>query len=101
MNQFARHKEKEYAPPPPLANIDAERATIGKILIDSRVWFDISDRLLPDHFADQRHKAIYKALQTLAAKGSPLIRQLVPSVIGDAETDEIGLPAYLAALIAE
>lgn len=100
MTYAARRKEPE-TPPPALSNVDAERAVIGKLLVDGRLWYDCADRLTPEHFSDSRHRSIYKAMQTLSARGSPLIRQLIPSVIGDDHKDDIALPAYLAALIAE
>lgn len=94
-------KEPPLAPPPALSNPDSERAVLGKLLSDGRLWYEVSDRLDIEHFADKRHKAIFKALKTLADRGSPLLRQLVPSCMGDSEADDISLPAYLAALIAE
>lgn len=97
---YAR-KEQPLSPPPALSNPESERALLGKLLIDSRSWFDVGDRLLIEHFADQRHRAIFKAMQTLTARGSPLLKALIPSVIGDDHQNDISLPSYLAALIAE
>lgn len=94
-------RKEEQLPPPALANESAEMAVLGKLLIDGRLWFDIADRLTLEHFSSARHRAIFKALQTLAARGSPLLKQLVPSCIGDDQRDDIGLEPYLAALISE
>jgi len=98
---YAAKKKEQYAPPPALANPSAERCVLGKILCDGRLWYDVADRLSVEHFVEPRNKAVFKALRVLADRGSPLLKQLVPSVVGDSEADDISLPAYLAALIAE
>jgi len=95
-----RRRTREQETPPALANIEAERAVLGRLLADDRQYLDVAERIRADHFADARHQRIYRGLQSLAAQGRPMIRQLLLSEMGaeSSEDDQIDLAGYLAAL---
>lgn len=52
--------------------LDAENAVIGSILIDSRAFDAVSDILSPDSFQSELCRAIYQAVQNLAADSEPI-----------------------------
>lgn len=94
-------KKAETPPPPGLVNGAAERAIIGMLIADNRRWFDIADRLLPDHFAEEVNRRIYIASCELMKDGKAIRTPLILSVVGAKDDDKIELHTYLAALIAE
>lgn len=51
-------------------NLDAEAAILGAILFDNRVYDDVVDFLLPEHFYDPIHMHLYRAMQMMIDAGS-------------------------------
>lgn len=96
-----RRRPQEDKVTPALANVEAERFVLAKILQDDRVWFDVADRLKPEHFTDARNRAVFSAMQALSKSGKPITRQLVPGQMSDMEADGVTLVAFLAALAAQ
>jgi replicative DNA helicase len=88
-----------YRTPP--ANLEAEQALLGAILVNNDACDRVSAFLLPDHFAEAVHARIYEAASTLIRAGklaSPVT--LKTYFDNDATLKEIGGPAYLARLAA-
>lgn len=83
-----------------LTNLDAERAVLGRILVDDRSWWDIADRLDVGCFSDSRHRAIFKAMGKLVDDGRPVARATLLSVIRDRD-DAIDLAGCLERIKAE
>lgn len=54
----------------PPHNEDAERAVLGAILLDSKVFFEISSILVKDDFYKLGHKDLYQAMLTLSENDS-------------------------------
>jgi replicative DNA helicase len=54
----------------PPHNFDAEMMLLGAILANNRAYDRVSDFLLPEHFADDRHGKIYAACGKLIERGS-------------------------------
>lgn len=48
------------------SNVDAERAILGAILLNDECYHSIAEILMPEDFYMPAHKAIYKAVATLA-----------------------------------
>ena len=56
----------------PPQNIDAEKSVLGSILLDRDALIEVSGWLLPTHFYDERHIAIYQTILELVESGLPI-----------------------------
>ncbi len=81
-------------------NLEAEKGLLGAILLNNRAYERISEFLLPQHFAYERHGRIYEAITKLIERG-----QIADGITlqrffeHDQNLAEIGGPAYLAELM--
>jgi replicative DNA helicase len=96
------------APPPPLGtalrqppvNLEAEQALLGALLVNNKAYDRVGEFLLPEHFADPVHGAIYAAISRRIDGG-----QLADAVTLRAEfehsglLDEVGGVGYLGRLV--
>ena len=81
------------------ANVEAEAALLGALMIDNRICEDIQIRLKAHHFFEPLHGRIYDAILRLNDKNmiaNPVT--LRPMFDGDEAMKEVGGPAYLAQL---
>jgi len=53
----------------PPANVEAEQALLGAMLLNTRVLERVSEYLRPEHFVEAMHQKIYAAALTLSEKG--------------------------------
>lgn len=86
---------------PTLANLEAEQALLGAILVNNESFAIGCGGLEPEHFSEPLHARIFEAVATLIRAGklaSPLT--LKTHFGSDATMKEIGGPAYLARLAA-
>ena len=84
------------------ANIDAEAAFLGAVLIDNRVIEEMNTPLSPAHFFEPVHTRIYeRILQLLDRKAVVTPVTLKPYFESDEALRELGGPAYLARLTAD
>ncbi|RZV34781.1 MAG: replicative DNA helicase [Sphingomonadaceae bacterium] len=84
------------------ANVEAEAAFLGAVLIDNRVVEDLPIAIRPEHFFASIHQRIYERILTLIdrnATASPVT--LKPYFDGDEELKELGGSTYLARLTAD
>ena len=83
----------------PPANIDAERALLGAIMMNNRAYERVSDFLLPEHFADAANGRIYQSITRLIEQGHQANAVTLKTYL---ERDELVIQAggikYLAAL---
>ena len=90
------HAAVEPAPP---ANIEAEAALLGALMLDNRIAEDVQLKLRPEHFFEPLHGRIYEVILKLLDRNmlaTPVT--LRPMFEGDAGMRELGGPAYLAQL---
>jgi replicative DNA helicase len=89
-------------PPPALRNDDAERAVLGRVLIDPASFGDMAARLNPESFADVRNRHIWRGIVALMQTYGTVSRPTLMSQIGDDEDsgDTVSLATYLAGLTA-
>ncbi|MBU3076645.1 replicative DNA helicase [Sphingomonas quercus] len=81
------------------ANVEAEAALLGALLIDNRVVEDVQVKLKVDHFHEPLHGRIYEAILRLVDKNmvaNPVT--LKPMFEADEALKTLGGPAYLAQL---
>ncbi|MXP30527.1 replicative DNA helicase [Parerythrobacter jejuensis] len=84
------------------ANVEAEAAFLGAVLIDNRVVEDLQTPIRADHFYAPIHQRIYDRILTLldrSATASPVT--LKPYFEGDEALKELGGTTYLAKLTAD
>ena len=84
------------------ANIEAEAAFLGAILIDNRVMEDLRTPLRPEHFFEPLHGRLYERIATLVdrqAVATPVT--LKPYFESDPALKELGGITYLARLTAD
>jgi len=87
------------APPTLPANVEAEAALLGALMIDNRLVEDVQIRLKAHHFFEPLHGRIYDAVLRLTDKNmiaNPVT--LRPLFEADEAMREVGGPAYLAQL---
>ena len=81
------------------ANVEAEAALLGALMLDNRLAEDIGMKLKAHHFHEELHGRIYDAILKLTDKNmvaNPVT--LRPLFDGDEAMKEVGGPAYLATL---
>ena len=88
-------------PPAPTlpANVEAEAALLGALMVDNRLVEDVQIRLKAHHFFEPLHGRIYDAILRLTDKNmiaNPVT--LRPLFEADEAMREVGGPAYLAQL---
>lgn len=82
-----------------IADIDAERAVLGAILIDQSLIEQAGSSIQPRHMADGRHRAIYGAMQRLSERGTaPDIVTVRGELVDSHELEAAGGVGYLAGL---
>ncbi|MEZ4861500.1 MAG: replicative DNA helicase [Caldilineaceae bacterium] len=83
------------------ANIEAERAVLGSLMIDPDAIIKIANYLRPEDFFRERHSWLYEAMRALHERREPLdFVTLVDELERRERLEEIGGPAYLTELIA-
>ncbi len=86
----------------PPQNLEAEKAVLGSILIDSQSLTKISDLLRPDSFYDLRHQIIFQNIISLYKEGKAVdVLTLTNELKKDKKLKQIGGSAYLSELISE
>jgi len=86
-------------PPLLLANVEAEGAVLGALMIENSLVDQAADKLSPQDFAEPIHARIFELIVQQVSRGksaSPI--SLRPFVEGFPGLDEVGGPAYLARL---
>jgi len=84
------------------ANVEAEAAFLGAVLIDNRLVEELPIMIRPEHFFASVHQRIWDRILTLmdrSATASPVT--LKPYFDGDEELKELGGTTYLAKLTAD
>ena len=80
-------------------SLDAERATIGSLLIDPQAVYKVIDVVTADDFYAPGHATIFRAINDLLDKGQPVDVVSVSNVLKDrAELEAAGGATYLAEL---
>jgi len=86
----------------PPHSLEAEKSTLGSVMIEKNAFVKIADMLQPEDFYYDTHAAIYKAMLELFAKRSPLDLLTVSNWLKDAgKLEEIGGNTYLEELCNE
>ncbi|MBD3360888.1 replicative DNA helicase [Candidatus Peregrinibacteria bacterium] len=88
-----------YVPP---HSLEAEKSTLGSLLVDKDAIIRISDFLKPEDFYHDTHKIIFQAMQDLYDKRSPIDLVTLTNILEDRkELKLIGGASYVALLANE
>lgn len=81
---------------------EAEKATLGSILLDKDSIIKVADFLRPEDFYFDQHAAIFQAMLDLYAKHMPIDLKILVSFLEDhGKLDSVGGASYLAELTLE
>jgi replicative DNA helicase len=84
------------------ANIEAEAAFLGAVLIDNRVIEELPVAVRPEHFFEPVHQRVYERILTLLDRNAVVTPvTLKPYFEGDEALKELGGITYLAQLTAD
>lgn len=88
----------EFATVPP-HSAEAEKSTLGALLIDQEAIIKVADLLKADDFYYENHAAVYKAILALYEKRTPIDLVTITNILEDKnELDRIGGASYLVEL---
>ncbi|MFA7685684.1 MAG: replicative DNA helicase [Candidatus Gracilibacteria bacterium] len=91
--------DKSYVPP---HSLEAERSTLGSLLVDKDSIVKISDLIKGEDFYHDTHKMIYRAIMDLYDKRSPVDLVTLTNILEERkELKIIGGASYLASLANE
>jgi len=91
--------DKSYVPP---HSLEAERSTLGSLLVDKDAVIKISDFITAEDFYHDAHKMIYRAMMDLYDKRSPIDLVTLTNCLEERkELKVIGGASYLASLANE
>ena len=84
------------------ANLEAEAAFLGAVLIDNKVIEELTTPLMPDHFFEPVHQRIYERVHKLLERNSVATPvTLKPYFESDEALKQLGGVTYLAQLTAD
>lgn len=79
-------------------NLDAEKAVIGAVLVDPRLWLEV-ETLPAGAFFRDAHRRIWSKMAALAQQGAPIdFLTLTDALTKSGDLNECGGPAYIAGL---
>lgn len=91
--------EKSYVPP---HSLEAERSTLGSLLVDKDAIVKISDFIKAEDFYHEAHRMIYRAIIDLYDKRSPVDLVTLTNILEERkELKVVGGASYLASLANE
>jgi len=94
---LARYEERREPP----ANIEAEQALLGAILVNNDAYHRVSNFLEARHFIEDLHQRIYEVAGSLINAGQVATPKTLKTFLGDQELGGITVSKYLARLAAE
>jgi len=81
----------------PPHDLEAEQATLGSMLVDPQAALRVAQVLAPEDFYSQAHQHIYRAAQSIAARGEPVDIITVRTEL-NSHLEQAGGAEYLLAL---
>lgn len=94
---MAKGKDKSLRVPP--QTLETEKALLGALMIRPEGMAETSDLITLDAFYAEKHRIIYRAMQTLYAGNNPIDIESVRAKLQDqGELDSVGGISYLAEL---
>ena len=85
----------------PAANIEAEQALLGAILVNNDAFDRVSDFLRAEHFVEEIHRRIFEIAGSLIRAGKLATPITLKTFLGEHDLGGVTVPQYLARLAAE
>lgn len=86
----------------PPHSLEAERSTLGSLLIDKDAIIKIADILAPEDFYHEKHEMIYRGIMEVFEKRNPIDVLTITSHLEDKkELEQVGGASYIAELTTE
>lgn len=83
----------------PPQNIDAEKSTLGSMLLEKEAIFTATEILKPEDFYREAHRQIYQAVSALSGRGEPVDLVTVAEELRQRNLlEQVGGASYLASL---
>ncbi|HBE06943.1 MAG TPA: replicative DNA helicase [Firmicutes bacterium] len=83
----------------PPQNIDAEKSTLGSMLLEKEAIFTATEILKPDDFYREAHRQIFQAVSALSGRGEPVDLVTVAEELRQRNLlEQVGGASYLASL---
>ncbi len=83
----------------PPQSLDAEKSLLGAVLIDDNVLADVSDKLKPMDFYDNRHETIFASMMRLYEKHKPVdLLTLSDDLQSKSQLETVGGSSFLTEL---
>lgn len=80
----------------PPHSLDAEQSVLGGLMLDSRAWDQVADRLRESDFYRHEHRLIFRAMSRLTAQSKPIDVLTVSEALRELkELDQVGGEVYL------
>ena len=100
MNSSGQHNSNRRDLRVPPHSIDAEKATLGSIMLRQETVTDISDVINADSFYSEKNRLIFKTMMELAMKNDPIdLLSLKNKLEGRGALEQAGGASYLAELV--
>ena len=81
---------------------DAEKSVLGAIMMDSKVFEEVGQKLQPDDFYNGHHKLIYETMRSLYINDQPVDIVTVSNELKKANClDKVGGRAYISSLCSD
>ncbi len=90
------HDDRPHRLPP--ANVEAEQALLGAILINNDAFDRVSDFLKSEHFVEEVHRRIYEIAGSLIRQGKLATPITLKTFLGDHDLGGVTVAQYLARL---
>ena len=82
-----------------IANLDAERALLGSMLLDAQVADSVIAKIAEDSFFSEPHRLVIKAIQAVRAQGGAVDMVTVMEALRQAGTlERVGGATYISTL---
>ena len=95
----ARARSREQRQPAPLANTDAEKIILGKVLESEHFYWQVSDTVQGFHFSVEIHQQIFDAYRLIVMDGKKVTLSLLQSRVGPEYGDGSSTMTLMTALI--
>jgi replicative DNA helicase len=88
--------DRTYRVPP--ANVEAEQALLGAMLINNDAYDRVSDFLRTEHFVEEIHRRIFEIAGTMIRQGQLATPVTLKTLLGDHDLGGVTVPQYLRGL---
>jgi replicative DNA helicase len=83
-----------------ISNVEAERAILGAVLLDNQAFSEAAEVLVPEDFALDSHRRIYRRMMDLSERAAPIdMLTLVNELEAQKDLQSVGDVSYISSLL--